>query len=94
MQETIIQVRDNGVGFRHDCASVLFEPFVRLHGPEFNGHGVGLSIVRRAIERQGGRVWAEAAPEKGASFFFALPNAVPNAVNAVPDKPGLDAAAD
>jgi signal transduction histidine kinase len=75
-RETIIQVRDNGVGFRHDCAPVLFEPFVRLHGPEFNGHGVGLSIVRRAIERQGGRVWAEAAPEKGASFFFALPNRI------------------
>ena len=77
-QETVVQVRDNGVGFRHDCAPVLFHPFVRLHGPEFHGHGVGLSIVRRAIERQGGRVWAEAAPEKGASFFFSLPNRTGN----------------
>jgi len=72
--ETVVQVRDNGVGFRRDCAPMLFHPFVRLHGSEFKGHGVGLSIVRRAIERQGGRVWAEAAPEKGASFFFSLPN--------------------
>ncbi len=73
-RETIVQVRDNGIGFAHDQAATLFEPFKRLHGPDFVGHGVGLSIVRRAVERQGGRVWAEAAPNKGASFYFSLPN--------------------
>ena len=77
-QETIIQVRDNGVGFLAASANELFQPYARLHGDEFAGHGVGLSIVRRAVERQGGRVWAESELGKGASFFFALPN-VPTA---------------
>lgn len=70
-----VYVRDNGTGFDPAAAQALFEPFQRLHGPEFGGHGVGLSIARRAIERQGGRVWAEAAPEKGACFWFSLPAA-------------------
>jgi signal transduction histidine kinase len=73
-QETIIQVRDNGIGFCAATASELFQPFARLHGQDFAGHGVGLSIVRRAIERQGGRVWAESELGKGASFFLALPS--------------------
>ncbi len=73
-QETVVQVRDNGVGFSRDQASELFQPFMRLHGTAFTGHGVGLSIVRRAIEWHGGRVWAEAAPDRGASFYFSLPH--------------------
>ena len=72
--ETIVQVRDNGVGFCRDNARVLFEPFTRLHGHDYAGHGIGLSIVRRAVERHGGRVWAEAAPNEGASFYFSLPD--------------------
>lgn len=72
--QMVVQVRDNGVGFSRDQVSELFQPFSRLHGAEFRGHGIGLSIVRRAIERQGGCVWAEAEPDKGASFFFSLPN--------------------
>jgi signal transduction histidine kinase len=71
--ETIIQVRDNGIGFCGETATDLFQPFTRLHGNDYAGHGVGLSIVRRAIERQGGRVWAESTSGSGASFFFALP---------------------
>ena len=82
-QVTIVQVRDNGVGFFDGNASELFQPFTRLHGDEFAGHGVGLSIVRRAVERQGGRVWAESELGKGASFFFSLPN-LSNAVPTVP----------
>ena len=74
-QATSIQVRDNGVGFLAASANELFQPYARLHGDEFAGHGVGLSIVRRAVERQGGRVWAESELGKGASFFFSLPNA-------------------
>ncbi|HEY9238679.1 MAG TPA: HAMP domain-containing sensor histidine kinase [Burkholderiaceae bacterium] len=65
-------VRDNGPGFDAKVAATLFEPFQRFHGAAFAGHGVGLSIVRRAIERHGGRIWAEARPEGGACFFFTL----------------------
>ena len=72
--ETIVQVRDNGIGFSGNTAGRLFQPFTRLHGDDFAGHGVGLSIVRRAIERQGGRVWAESTSGSGASFYFSLPN--------------------
>ena len=83
-QETIIQVRDNGVGFLAASANELFQPYARLHGDEFAGHGVGLSIVRRAVERQGGRVWAESELGKGASFYFSLPNAPIAAGSALP----------
>jgi signal transduction histidine kinase len=95
--ETIIQVRDNGIGFCGETATGLFQPFTRLHGDDFAGHGVGLSIVRRAIERQGGRVWAESKSGSGASFFFSLPanlNAAPNATTSASSIPasGADSA--
>ncbi|MBI5256941.1 MAG: sensor histidine kinase, partial [Burkholderiales bacterium] len=61
------------VGFDNAAAAALFQPFIRLHGKAFEGHGVGLSIVRRAIERHGGRVWASARPDQGACFYFTLP---------------------
>jgi len=73
--EVTVHVRDNGVGFDAAAAGQLFEPFARLHGRRFEGHGIGLSIVRRAVERHGGRVWAEAAPDQGAAFHFTLPRA-------------------
>jgi signal transduction histidine kinase len=68
-----VSVRDNGVGFDVAAAGQLFTPFVRLHQAKFDGHGVGLSIVRRAVERHGGRVWAESQPGRGAVFRFSLP---------------------
>ncbi|MDE2595009.1 MAG: hypothetical protein KGL57_12295 [Burkholderiales bacterium] len=74
-RDVTIFVRDNGVGFSAESASRLFEPFVRLHGQTFEGTGIGLSIVRRAIERHGGRVWAESQPGAGATFYFTLPQA-------------------
>lgn len=69
----IFVVRDSGAGFDTAYAQKLFEPFERLHGMhEFPGSGIGLAIVRRVIERHGGRVWAEAAPDVGATLRFTL----------------------
>ena len=74
--ETVFCVSDNGVGFDMDDAQRLFAPFQRLHSREqFEGSGVGLAAVRRAVERHGGSVWAHSAPGQGACFFFALPRA-------------------
>lgn len=72
-----IYVRDNGAGFDASAVEHIFTPFVRLHGDQYEGHGVGLSIVRRAIHKLGGGVWAKAQPGKGATFYFTLPLDVP-----------------
>ncbi|MBC7956438.1 MAG: HAMP domain-containing histidine kinase [Cytophagales bacterium] len=73
--EQVLYVRDNGIGFDAAQAERLFEPFRRLHGQKYPGHGVGLSIVKRIVERHGGRLWAQAKPDAGATFFFSLPAA-------------------
>jgi len=68
----VFYVRDNGVGFRQVDAERLFKPFQRLHGAQFDGFGVGLSIVKRIIARHGGEIWAEESAGGGATFLFSL----------------------
>jgi signal transduction histidine kinase/CheY-like chemotaxis protein len=69
---TVFFVQDNGVGFSREQAQRLFKPFQRLHGARYEGFGLGLSIVKRIVDRHSGEIWAEAAPGQGATFYFCM----------------------
>ena len=75
-RDVSVCVRDNGVGFAPEMAQRIFEPFYRGHAASHEGHGLGLSIVRRAVEAMGGTVWAQAAEGSGASLCFRIPGAL------------------
>lgn len=73
--EWVVSVRDNGIGFKSDYLEQLFRPFRRLNGKEYPGSGLGLAMVKRIVERHGGRIWAESQLGNGSVFYFSLPAA-------------------
>jgi light-regulated signal transduction histidine kinase (bacteriophytochrome) len=75
--ERVYFVRDNGAGFHMAGRERIFRPFERLHARhEFEGSGVGLATAHRIIDRHGGRIWAKGVPNRGAVFYFTLPNGI------------------
>ena len=87
----IFYVRDNGLGIPAIAIPRLFNAFQRLHGNVATGEGIGLALVRRVVERHGGRVWAESTEGVGTTFYFSLPEAEIRALREEPEMVALGA---
>jgi light-regulated signal transduction histidine kinase (bacteriophytochrome) len=73
-QHWVFAIRDNGIGIDPQYAELIFNLYERLNPRKhYPGTGIGLSICKKVIERHKGRIWVESAPDKGATFFFLLP---------------------
>jgi PAS domain S-box-containing protein len=82
-QPVVFAIADNGIGIQEDYRGKIFQVFQHVHPAEGRGEGMGLAIVRRIVERHGGRIWFESAPDGGTTFFFTLE----------PDGPAVEAPA-